>query len=78
MKKMTVKEFRKNLKDMKEYTETLSIGDDVIMKTTSGYAVRGKEDYDDPMTDYNAYVYGFKVKWLVERYLNDGLLIKES
>ena len=39
--------------------------------------VRDVNDYDDPMTDYSAFVYGFKEKWLIEKYLNEGLLIKE-
>ena len=74
---VTIKEFRKKLRNLKPYIEELKIGNDVIVKTTTGYGVRDVNDYDDPMTDYSAYVYGLKEKWLIERYLNKGLLIKE-
>ncbi len=74
---MKVKEFRQKLRNLKPYIEELKIGNDVIIKTSTSYGVRDVNDYDDPMTDYSAFVYGFKEKWLIEKYLNEGLLIKE-
>lgn len=71
---MTKKEFKNKLRNLQPYIEELKIGDDVIIKTTTGYGIRNVDDFDDPMTDYSAYVYGFKEKWLIERYLNQGIL----
>ncbi|MEI3530105.1 MAG: hypothetical protein V8Q75_03395 [Bacilli bacterium] len=71
---MTKKEFKNKLRNLQPYIEELKISDDVIIKTTTGYGIRNVDDFDDPMTDYSAYVYGFKEKWLIERYLNQGIL----
>ncbi len=71
---MTVKEFRKKLRGLQPYAEELTIGNNAIIKTSGGYGVRYIYDYDDPMTDYSAYVYGVKESWLIEEYLKKGLL----
>lgn len=47
--------------------DTVQIGDNVVMKTSSGYAVRAIWDEDDFMTDYHAYIDGWKESWIVNR-----------
>lgn len=75
----SVKDFRKKLRGLENYSEELDIGDDVIIKTGAGsYGVRAKWDESDPMTDYSAYTYGFKEKWLIDRYKQKGLLSDEA
>lgn len=75
---MTIKEFRKKLRNLQPYIEELIIGNDVIIKTGTSYGVRNINDFDDPITDYSAYIYGYKEKWLIERYTEKGLLIKDT
>ena len=72
----TVKEIRKELKGLGLF-ETLQVGNCVIMKCTSDYAIKDARDESDPMTDYSAYVYGFKLKWVINSLLSDKL-IKEA
>lgn len=66
---MTVKELRKKLRNMQEYTEEIVVGNRAIIKTTTGYGVRGIHDESDIMTDYCAYVFGFREKWIIEEAL---------
>lgn len=68
---MTKKELRKKLRNLKPYFEELQVGKNVIIKTSSSYAVRNKDDYDDPMTDYSAYIYGWKEKWIIDMALRE-------
>ncbi len=72
----TVKEIKKELKGLGLF-ETLQVGNQVIMKCTSDYAMRHAGDESDPMRDYSAYVYGFKLKWVINSLLSDKL-IKEA
>lgn len=75
----SVKDFRKKLRGLENYREELEIDNDVIIKTGAGsYGVRSKWDESDPMTDYSAYTYGFKEKWLIDRYKQKGLLSDEQ
>lgn len=74
----SVKELRKAMRNMQPYSEEIRIGNRVISKTSNGYAVRNKDDYDDPMTDYSAYVYGFKEKWIIDEAVKNNELINES
>lgn len=71
---MKVKELRKVLRSMKEYTDEIIVGNRAIIKTTTGYGVRGVHDHSDMMTDYCAYVFGFKEKWIIEEALNRGFI----
>ena len=71
---MTRKELRKKLRNLKPYFEELEIGNNVIIKTGSSYAVRNKDDHDDPMTDYSAYIYGFKESWVINMCERENLL----
>lgn len=75
---MTIKEFRKKLRNMVPYSDEISIGDDVICKCSGGYGVRYKNDFSDPISDYCAWVFGFKEKRLIERYVKDGILKEEK
>lgn len=75
--KMTVSQFRKKLRGLNSYREEFPIGNDVIVKTGTSYGIRACYDFDDPMTDYSAYTYGFKEKWLIERYLKSGLIVED-
>lgn len=68
---MTKKELRTKLRNLKPYFEELQVGKNVIIKTGSSYAVRNKDDYDDPMTDYSAYIYGWKEKWIIDMALRE-------
>lgn len=70
----TTSELRKKLRNLKPYREELVLGKDVIVKTTTGYGIRNINDHDDPMTDYSAYTYGFKEKWILERAKRNGLI----
>lgn len=66
-KAKTTKELRKELRSLKPYKDDLVLGDSAIMKTSTSYGVRDVNDHDDPMTDYSAYIYGIKEKWIVDR-----------
>lgn len=70
----TTSELRKKLRSMIPYKEELVLGNNVIVKTSKGYGIRNINDHDDPMTDYSAYVYGFKETWILERARKNGLL----
>ncbi len=70
----TTSELRKKLRSMIPYKEELVLGNNVIVKTSNGYGIRNINDHDDLMTDYSAYVYGFKEKWIIERARKNGLL----
>lgn len=74
----TVKQFRKQLRSMIPYQDEIKIGNDVICKASGGYGVRNKDDESDPYTDYSPWVFGIKESWLIKRYLEEGLLVKES
>ena len=74
--KRTATELRKQLKALEPYTQELQVGDRVIVNTGGGrYGVRNKDDYDDPMTDYSAYVYGFNAKSIIERARENGIVV---
>ena len=74
--KRTSTELRKQLKSLEPYTQELQVGNRVIVNTGGGrYGVRNKDDYDDPMTDYSAYVYGFNAKSIIERAREQGIVI---
>ena len=70
-KAKTSSELRKELRSLTPYRDDLILGDRAIMKTSSSYGVRGINDHNDPMTDYSAYIYGFKEKWIVDRAINE-------
>lgn len=70
----TTSELRKKLRSMIPYKEELVLGNNVIVKASNGYGIRNINDHDDPMTDYSAYVYGFKETWIIERARKNGLL----
>lgn len=70
----SVQDLRKAMRNMKPYEEEIQIGGRVITKTSNGYGVRSQYDYDDPMTDYSAYVYGFKEKWIIDEAVKKGEL----
>ena len=72
----TTKEVRKELKELGLF-ETLQVGNCVIMRCTCDYAIKNVNDEDDPMRDYSAYTYGFKLKWVIDSLLADKL-IKEA
>ncbi len=71
---MTIKELRVKLRSLKLYFEELTIGDNVIIKTSTSYAVRNKDDYNDSMTDYSAYIYGWKEKEIINMCLRENLI----
>lgn len=77
-KAKTSSELRKELRNLKPYQDDLILGDRAIMKTSSSYGVRGVDDHDDPMTDYSAYIYGYKEKWIVDRAINEKRIIPTS
>ena len=77
-KAKTSSELRKELRNLKPYRDDLILGDRAIMKTSSSYGVRGVDDHDDPMTDYSAYIYGYKEKWIVDRAINEKRIIPTS
>ena len=71
---MTVKELRLKLRKLTPYREELEIGNRIIIKTANGYGVRGINDRNDPMTDYCAYIFGYKEKWIIEEAIQKGLI----
>lgn len=75
-KAKTSSELRKELRNLKPYRDDLILGDRAIMKTSSSYGVRSVNDHDDPMTDYSAYIYGFKEKWIIDRALNEKKIMQ--
>ena len=77
--KRTSTELRKQLKALKPWEDELQVGDRVIKSIGGrGYAVRNKDDYDDPMTDYSAYVYGINAKSIIERAKEEGIITDVS
>lgn len=77
-KAKTDKELRKELRSLKPYGKELLVGNSAIIKTSTGYGVRNKNDHNDIMTDYNAHVFGYKEKWIVERAISDKLVKQEA
>lgn len=73
-KAKTDKELRKELRNLKPYGKELLVGDRAIIKTSTGYGVRGKNDHNDIYTDYNAHVFGYKEKWIVDAAINKKLI----
>ena len=70
---MTIKEIRKTMrnlnKDGRSVSETVLIpGYGQIKKIGKNYAVGPLPEYDDsdPMTDYSAWVYGWKESWVLD------------
>lgn len=61
-KAKTSSELRRELRSLKPYKEELKIGKDVVMSTGTGYGVRASWDKSDIMSDYNAHVFGFREK----------------
>lgn len=75
----TEKELRTKLKNMTPYSDEIQVGSDVIVSTGDGfYGVRSKYNEPDYMTDYNPYTYGFRQKWLIERYKKSGIVGEKS
>lgn len=63
---MTKKELRKQLRELGNM-EVLMIKDwGKAQKIGERYAICKGEDDSDPMTDYSAWTYGCRVKWIVE------------
>lgn len=73
---MKIKEIRKQMRELNKNGETLS---EIILvpgygqirkigSTSLGYAVGPLPEYDDsdPMTDYSAWVYGLREKWILD------------
>ncbi len=77
-KAKTSSELRKELRNLRPYNDDLILGDRAITKTSSGYGVRSVNDHDDPMSDYSAYVFGFKEKWIVDRAINEKRITPTS
>lgn len=73
-KAKTDKELRKELRGLKPYGKELLVGNNAILKTSSGYGVRHKNDHSDPYTDYNAHIFGYKEKWIVDRAITDKVI----
>lgn len=72
----TSTELRKQLKALEPHSQELQVGDRVIISTGGGkYGVRNKDDFDDPMTDYSAYVYGFNAKSIIDRAREKGIVV---
>ncbi len=70
MSNPTVKEIRKAMRSLKDFSDTIQIeGICQIMKTGhTGYAYgpTPENDDSDPLTDYSAWCYGWKEKWILE------------
>ena len=73
IKKMTIKEIRKTMralnKDGRSVSETVLIpGYGQIKKIGKSYAVGPlpENDDSDPLTDYSAWVYGWKESWVLD------------
>lgn len=75
-KAKTDKELRKELRNLKPYGNELLVGEQAIIKTSSSYGVRHKDDHDDFMTDYHAHIFGYKEKWIIERALCSKVIKK--
>lgn len=72
---MTKKETRKALRALKPYTGRLEFRKNIVMKTHNGYAVMNTNDHDDPMHDYDAWVYGFGENYLLDMLLREGDIV---
>lgn len=68
---MTVKEARKTLREL-ENLKSVVIGNNVIEKIGTTYAVASVNDESDLMTDYDKFTYGFKLKWIID------MLVREN
>lgn len=70
MKATTIKEIRKAMRTMTDWTDTLHIEGICQIKKTghTGYAYgpTPERDDSDPMTDYSAWSYGWKEKWILD------------
>jgi hypothetical protein len=70
IKPESIKEIRKAMRSLESWSETLYIeGICQITKTGhTGYAYgpTPENDDSDPMTDYSAWSYGWKEKWILE------------
>ena len=73
IKTVTIKEIRKTMralnKDGRSVSETVLIpGYGQIKKIGKSYAVGPLPEYDDsdPMTDYSAWVYGWRESWVLD------------
>lgn len=65
----TVKNIRKAMRNAEKWNETILIeGWGQIKKGGSGYALGPlpEDDDSDPMTDYSAWSYGWKEKWVLD------------
>ena len=81
IKPTTIKEVRKEMRNLNKNGETLSAtilveGWGQIQKIGNGYAIGPLPEYDDsdPMTDYSAWSYGLKESWVLD-YIKRGLQI---
>ena len=66
-KAKTDKELRRELRNLKPYGSELLVGNQAILRTSSSYGVRHKDDHNDLYTDYHAHIYGYKEKWIKKR-----------
>lgn len=72
-RKMTIKEIRKAMRNLNKDGGTLSEiivveGFGQIQKIGNSYAIgpMPEDDDSDPMTDYSAWSYGWKEKWILD------------
>jgi len=68
-KEATVKNIRKAMRNAEKWNETILIeGWGQIRKCGSGYALGPlpEDDDSDSMTDYSAWTYGWKEKWVLD------------
>lgn len=69
IKAESIKEIRKAMRNLESWHETLLIeGVRQIRKTGKTYAVGPlpEDDDSDPMTDYTAWTYGMREKWILD------------
>lgn len=78
---MTVKEARAKLRELRALDDCNAVvrfGLTEVCHVGSGYAIKSADDKDDPMTDYCAWSFGWKEKWVLDYLVNTGFLTKEA
>ena len=79
LRKPTVSDIRKELRNMESWSEEKQYGDIVVTKTgNTGYHVRSVNDVSDPQTDYFAGVYGMKEKQVLNMLEQKGFVQKQE
>lgn len=70
---MTLKEARKTLKELENFKSVI-IGNNVIEKVGATFAVASVSDKSDLMHDYDAFTYGFKLKWVLDMLVRENAI----